>query len=72
MIFLTVRAPYLPWALAFVSLLMGAPIQDHVYGIVVGHIYYFFEDVYPLMPSSKGFRLFRTPWVLKLLCQQND
>ncbi|CAD7943489.1 unnamed protein product [Amoebophrya sp. A25] len=69
-IFITVRAPYLPWALAFVSLLMGAPVQDHIYGIIVGHMYYFFEDVYPLMPTSKGFRLFATPKPLKWICGQ--
>lgn len=71
-IFLTVRAPYLPWALAFVSLLMGSNLQDHVYGIAAGHIYYFFEDVFPYMPVSKGFRLFRTPRLLKIICGQRD
>ena len=67
-IFLTVRAPYLPWALAGVSLLMGGGLKDHLYGIAAGHTYYFFQDVYPYMPSSKGFRLFRTPALLKTLC----
>ena len=71
-IFFTVRAPYLPWALAFVSFLMGGNIQDHFIGICAGHFYYFFEDVYPHMPTSKGFRLFKTPRLLKLICGQKD
>jgi len=68
----TVRAPYLPWVLAVFSLLLGGNIQDHLMGITVGHVYYFFSDVYPVLPTSKGFRLFRTPHVLKLLCGQTD
>eukprot|EP00929_Paragymnodinium_shiwhaense_P035398 TRINITY_DN19104_c0_g1_i2.p1 TRINITY_DN19104_c0_g1~~TRINITY_DN19104_c0_g1_i2.p1 ORF type:complete len:187 (+),score=34.41 TRINITY_DN19104_c0_g1_i2:96-656(+) len=71
-IMFTVRAPYLPWVLAGISLMMGGNIQDHLMGIAVGHVYYFFEDVYPLLPTSKGLRIFRTPKVLKLLCNQRD
>mmetsp|Transcript_70577 Transcript_70577/g.210454 ORF Transcript_70577/g.210454 Transcript_70577/m.210454 type:complete len:212 (+) Transcript_70577:102-737(+) len=71
-LFFAVRAPYLPWVLAWISLLMGGNIQDHLLGIAVGHVYYFFEDVYPLLPTSKGFRLFKTPKVLKILCNQRD
>lgn len=33
--FFTVRAPYLPWVLAFISLMMGGNIQDHLMGISV-------------------------------------
>jgi hypothetical protein len=60
--------------------------QDHLLGLVVGHTYFFFEelvelavfigeasehvfpvqDVYPLMSTSQGFRLFRTPRILKM------
>merc|ERR1719401_465360 len=46
-LFFTVRAPYLSWVLAWISLLMNGNIQDHLMGIAVGHVYYFFEDVYP-------------------------
>mmetsp|Transcript_9796 Transcript_9796/g.17716 ORF Transcript_9796/g.17716 Transcript_9796/m.17716 type:complete len:212 (+) Transcript_9796:94-729(+) len=70
--FFSVRAPYLPWVIAWISLLMGGNIQDHLMGIAVGHVYYFFEDVYPLLPTSKGFRLFKTPKILKVLCGQRE
>mmetsp|Transcript_18802 Transcript_18802/g.38776 ORF Transcript_18802/g.38776 Transcript_18802/m.38776 type:complete len:213 (+) Transcript_18802:33-671(+) len=71
-LFFNFRAPYLPWVLAWISLLMGGSVQDHLMGIAVGHTYYFFEDVYPLLPTSKGFRVFRTPRLLKLVCNQPD
>lgn len=71
-VFFAVRAVYLPWALACVSWLMNGNLQDHLMGIAVGHTYFFFEDVYPLMPTSKGFRLFRTPRILCILCRQAE
>merc|ERR1711959_371612 len=71
-LFLTVRAVYLPWVLALISLLMGGNIQDHLMGIAVGHVYYFFTDVYPLLPTSGGFRLFKTSKLLKIICNQRD
>lgn len=67
-----VQAVYLPWTLAVVSLLMGGSIRDHLLGILCGHIYYFFTDVYPLMPTSKGFQLFKTPRVVKYVFRQRD
>eukprot|EP00419_Tripos_fusus_P003485 CAMPEP_0172670958 /NCGR_PEP_ID=MMETSP1074-20121228/10614_1 /TAXON_ID=2916 /ORGANISM="Ceratium fusus, Strain PA161109" /LENGTH=103 /DNA_ID=CAMNT_0013487935 /DNA_START=427 /DNA_END=736 /DNA_ORIENTATION=+ len=69
---ITVRAPYVPWVLAGISLLMGSNVQDHLMGIAVGHIYYFFVDVYPLLPTSKGIQLFRTPQVLKFFAARES
>eukprot|EP01117_Protostelium_nocturnum_P000852 TRINITY_DN1111_c0_g1_i1.p1 TRINITY_DN1111_c0_g1~~TRINITY_DN1111_c0_g1_i1.p1 ORF type:complete len:237 (-),score=26.53 TRINITY_DN1111_c0_g1_i1:43-753(-) len=55
-------APYLPWViLAFGYLLGQSPMHD-VLGIVVGHIYYFFEDVYP---KISGRKLLKTPQIFK-------
>ena len=67
-----VQAVYLPWTLAIISLLMGGSARDHLLGILCGHIYYFFTDVYPLMPTSKGFRLFKTPKLIKYIFNQKD
>ena len=71
-VFVTVHAAYLPWTLALLSLFMGGHIQDHLLGFTIGHVYYFFTEIYPLMPTSKGFRLFTTPRTLKLLMRQVD
>ncbi|OCL12050.1 Der1-like protein, partial [Glonium stellatum] len=61
------RAPYLPWVLLMFSLVVhGTVPKDEMCGIVVGHIWYFFNDVYPplhdghspLDPPSWWMRLF--------------
>jgi Derlin-2/3 len=67
-----VQAVYLPWTLALISLMMGGSVRDHLLGILCGHIYYFFTDVYPLMPTSGGFRLFKTPKLIKYIFRQHD
>ncbi|ORX50122.1 Der1-like protein [Hesseltinella vesiculosa] len=56
------NAPYLPWALLCFSLVLGGhlPIGD-ILGIVVGHIYYFFEDVWPRDAASGGRHWLATP-----------
>ncbi len=52
--------------------LVGGAVQDHLLGICVGHVYFFFTEVYPLMPTSKGVNLFRTPKILKRVLGQLD
>ncbi|KAF2744270.1 putative ER-associated proteolytic system protein Der1 [Sporormia fimetaria CBS 119925] len=45
---LVFRAPYLPWVLLAFSLIMHSTVpKDEIAGIVVGHVWYFFNDVYP-------------------------
>jgi Derlin-2/3 len=51
---------------------MGGSVQDNIMGICVGHIYYFFSDVYPLMPTSGGINVFKTPSLLKRVMGQVD
>ena len=61
----TFTAPYLPWVLVGLDMLLGAsPVKD-LLGIFAGHIYYFFEDVYPRM--NNGFKLLATPSILVAL-----
>ncbi|KAF2446347.1 DER1-domain-containing protein [Karstenula rhodostoma CBS 690.94] len=64
------KAPYLPWLLLCFSLIMhGTVPKDEMCGIVVGHIWYFFNDVYPplhnnhspLDPPAWWVRLFEGP-----------
>eukprot|EP00736_Rhodelphis_marinus_P011526 Rmarinus@m.1150 len=58
------NAPYLPWVwLGFSMLLGNSPVVD-LLGMAAGHIYYFFEDIYPI---SQGKRPLRTPMFLKRL-----
>ncbi|KAK1443924.1 derlin like protein [Babesia gibsoni] len=60
-IFVSVPAPYLPWIMVILSYLAGYLLTENIMGIVVGHTYYFFTDVYPKMPTSRGVQLLGTP-----------
>lgn len=57
------QAPYLPWVLLAFSILLGSSTVVDIIGIIVGHFYYFFEDVFPNGPH--GFRLLETPRFIK-------
>lgn len=60
---ITFQAPYLPWVLLGFSILLGSSTVVDIIGIIVGHFYYFFEDVFPLEPH--GFRVLNTPRFIK-------
>ena len=67
--FLTFNAPYLPWTLIGFSLVLHSvlPYAD-VLGLIVGHTYYFLQDVFPNMPVSGGRRLLKTPaWLVNAI-----
>jgi hypothetical protein len=59
----TFTAPYLPWVLLGLSLLLGHSVLSDTLGICAGHLYYYLEDFYP---SISGRRLLKTP--ILLLC----
>lgn len=64
-------APYLPWILLLFSMFIGNPIETDLLGIVVGHVYYFLEFVYPHLARVRGWRrqkLLVTPRFLHYLC----
>lgn len=45
---MVITAPYLPWVLMGFSLVVhGTVPKEEICGVVVGHIWYFFHDVYP-------------------------
>jgi Derlin-2/3 len=63
---LVFTAPYLPWVLMAFSLVVHGVIpKDEICGVVVGHIWYFFNDVYPSLHG--GHRPFDPPaWWVRL------
>lgn len=61
-VILTFQAPYLPWVLLGFSVLLGNAVWVDLMGMVVGHMYYFIEDVFP--EQRGGFRLLSTPQIL--------
>ncbi|KAJ3317463.1 hypothetical protein HDV06_001550 [Boothiomyces sp. JEL0866] len=67
----TFNAPYLPFTLIGFTLLLHSSIPwADCLGLIVGHFYYFFEDVYPNMPASNGVRILATPEWFKRLFQR--
>jgi len=47
-------APYLPWVLLGFSLVLNnTPPKEDLLGIAVGHVYYFFEDIYPRIRNGQ-------------------
>ena len=51
-------APYLPWVLLVFSVMLGSSPVIDLLGMAAGHVYYFFEDVYPTMTDR---RVLKTP-----------
>ncbi|RUS27420.1 putative Der1-like family [Jimgerdemannia flammicorona] len=58
-------APFLPWVMLVFSFLLNnsVPTGD-LMGIAVGHVYYFFEDVWPQERQSGGRRWLKTPGII--------
>lgn len=64
---LNFQAPYLPWVLLAFSVMFGNSIAVDVMGIVVGHLYFFIEDVLPAQIG--GVRLLHVPQQLTRVFQ---
>lgn len=67
------NAPYLPWVLLLFSLLLGNPIETDLMGILVGHIYYFFDRIFPQAADVRKWKWrkpFATPSFLVHLCNE--
>lgn len=62
-------APWMPWVLLGFSMAMSGQVPTaDLLGIVVGHLYYFFADIYP--HTAGGNIIFRSPrWLCNLLGQ---
>lgn len=63
---ITFKAPWLPWVLMGFSWVMhGIVPKDEICGVVVGHVLYYFNDLYP--PTHNGKRPLDPPnWWIQL------
>lgn len=64
-------APYLPWVLLGMSVLLGNSATVDMMGIATGHVYNFAADVYPKVAEVRQWRvrhLVNTPTFLRMLC----
>lgn len=65
-------APYFPWVLLGITVLLGHDGTADILGIAVGHLYFFLADVWPAVASARGWkhcrRPFATPRILTWCC----
>ena len=69
------NAPYLPWVLLAFSLCLGNPIETDFLGIIVGHLYYFLDHVYPQVAENRGWsyrKILVTPVLLHYIFSSDD
>ena len=62
----TFVAPYMSWGILAFSMLLGNSTAIDTIGIMVGHIYYFMEYMYPTMSEILGWQteqLMEPPWL---------
>ena len=67
----TFHAPYLPYVMLGFSVLLGNSVKVDLIGILVGHISYFLEYVFPVLAEVRGWpikRLMEPPAILQWLC----
>jgi len=59
--FVPMKAPYITWFFVLFDILVGKSIAADILGIVLGHAFYFFHDIYPKLPLSNGKQFLKTP-----------
>ena len=64
----TFRAPYLCIFYLLISFLLGYEYKELIYGIIVGHVYFFVKEILPRIKGVKGLKLLETPKVIQKLC----
>ncbi|KAI8987450.1 Der1-like family-domain-containing protein [Mycotypha africana] len=69
---LVFSASFLPWVLLLFSIFLNGQIPTgDILGMLVGHIYYFLEDVWPRDPMSHGKKWIKTPRIIRWLVEGN-
>ena len=64
----TFRAPYLSIFYIIISFLLGYEYKQLIYGIIVGHVYFFGKYILPRIKGIKGVKLLETPRFIQSLC----
>lgn len=60
----TLRAPYLPWFYLIFSFLLESDFKNDFIGMTVGHIFFYFKDIYPRLKRAKCVGVLDTPHFL--------
>ena len=64
----TFRAPYLSIFYLLISFLLGYDYKELIFGIFVGHVYFFGKDILPRIKGVKGIKLLETPKFIQKFC----
>ena len=64
----TFRAPYLCIFYLMISFLLGYEYKELIYGIIVGHVYFFGKEILPRIKGVKGLKLLETPKFIQKIC----
>ena len=63
------RSCFLPYFMFAMILLSGYDVTLDFLGMIAGHVYYFFADVVPRVPETRGKKVLSAPNWLNNLCR---
>jgi len=64
------RAPYLPFFYLIISFLLQSDFKNDLYGLFIGHIYFFLKEILPRIKSVKNIKILETPKFFVRLCDK--
>ena len=64
----TFRAPYLSIFYLMISFLLGYEYKELIYGIIVGHVYFYLKEILPRIKGIKGLKLLETQKIVQKMC----
>jgi Derlin-2/3 len=56
-----IRAPYLPWFYLVFSYLLESDFKIDFLGMLIGHLFFYFKDIFPRLKRSGGVQVLATP-----------
>ena len=65
-------APYLSIFYLLITFLLGYDYKNLIYGIIVGHVYFFGKEILPRIKGLNGIKLLETPGIFVKLCEVLD
>ena len=66
----TFRAPYLPWFYLVISFLLESDFKNDLYGLLIGHLYFYLKEILPRMKSINNIKILETPKFFVRLCDK--
>ena len=64
------RAPYLPWFYLIFSFLLDSDFKYDLVGMIVGHFFFFFKDIFPRIKKLNNYQIMKTPNFIKKICDK--